>query len=212
MDASRETLIEVFGEDMVVNHSEEIWNLLIEHPDEYHQKILDHYAGEKIENREICKKCGGQCCLKVPCHFAPDDFENLSYKAMKKLMKEKGYISVIKFSSMLRRMCLDDYTNDSCFYILRIRTSDTGIAACAAEVEDDDLCMLLGKNGCELSYEDRPKGARMLVPKEKMPCQQLYAMEDCVKDWNKHQELLKKLYMYFERMQKLKVIFKRVHL
>lgn len=214
MDASRETLIAVFGEDMVVNHMDKICRFMTEHPDEYHQKVWNYYANKRNENMHICRECGGSCCKNVPCHFSPDDFEDLSYRAMKRLMKKKQYISVVRFSKRIVEMSFDYEVGSTYkhFYILRIRTSGTGIAARAGEINDGDLCMLLTETGCKLSYEERPKGARMLIPKWESQCEQLYNMDDCVHDWVLHQKLLKKLYDYFEMWEKIKEILKRVHL
>lgn len=214
MDASRETLIGVFGKDMVENHMMEICEFMSKHPDEYHQKVWNYFANKKNENVHICRECGGSCCKNVPCHYAPDDFKDLSYRAMKRLMKKKKYISVVRFSKRIVEMTFDYNVGETFkhFYILRIRTSATGIAARAAEIYDGDLCMMLTETGCKLCYEERPKGARMLIPKWEKCCEQLYNMEDCVHDWIPHQKLLSKLYNYFERREKIERIIRRVHL
>ena len=218
MDASPETLAAVFGEERVKNDMLGICRFMTEHPDEYHKKVWDYYAKRKNENVYICRECGGKCCMHVPCHFAPEDFEDLSYRALKKLLIKKKYISVIRFSKRFVELKLDEPIGGTLrhFYILRIRTSGTGIAARAAEIEDDDFCMLLGKNGCALEYEARPKGARMLIPKWEANCEQLYNMDDCVHDWIPYQGVLEKLYNFFEKRQRVKEslrkIIKRVHL
>ena len=215
MDASRETLIAVFGEDRVKNDIIGICEFMTKHPDEYHQKVWDYYAKRKNENLHICRECGGSCCKRVPCHYAPDDFESLTYKSLKRIMIKKRYISVIRFSKRFVELSFSDSFEASHlkhFYILRIRTSGTGIAVRAADVYEDDLCMLLGKDGCRLLYKDRPKGARMLIPKWEKQCEQLYNMDDCVHDWVKHQALLERLYKYFERREKIAKILKFVHL
>lgn len=214
MDVSPETLAAVFGEDRVKNDMFGICNFMIEHPDEYRQKVLEYYAKNKNENVHICRECGGKCCKHVPCHFAPDDFEDLSYRALKRLLRKKKYISVIMFSKRFVEVSLDESVGSTLkhFYILRIRTSGTGIAARAAEIEDDDLCMLLRKDGCAIEYDERPKGARMLIPKWEKCCEQLYNMDECVHDWIPYQKVLEKLYNFFERRQKMKQLLKRVHL
>ena len=215
MDASQETLIAVFGEERVKNDIIGICEFMTKHPDEYHQKVWDYYAKRKNENLQICRECGGNCCKSVSCHYAPDDFKSLTYRALKRLMIKKRYISGVKFSKMFIKLNFDESTQISYlkhFYILRIRTSGTGIAVRAADVYEDDLCMLLGKNGCLIPYEERPKGARMLIPKRGRRCEQLYNMDDCVHDWVKYQALLEKLYRYFERREKIAKILKFVHL
>lgn len=214
MDASRETLIAVFGEDKVQNHMMEICEYMTKHPDEYHQKVWDYYATRKNENVHICRECGGSCCKNVPCHFSPEDFKELSFRLMKRLLTDKKYISVVRFSKRIVEISFDEPMDKTFkhFYILRIRTSGTGIAARAADIDADDHCMLLTESGCSIAYEERPKGARMLIPRWEKCCEQLYNMDDCVHDWVKYQGLLERLYRYFERKEKFKKLFKRVHL
>lgn len=214
MDASPETLALVFGEERVKNDMPGICQFMIEHPDEYRKKVLDYYATRKNEDVNICRECGGRCCMNAPCHFSPEDFEDLSYRGLKRTLRKKKYISIVKFSKRFVEVSLDQSVGGTLkhFFFLRIRTSETGIAARAAEIEDDDFCMLLRKDGCELEYKDRPKGARLLIPKEGSRCEQLYTVDDCVHDWIPYQKVLEKLYKFFERKEKIQQILKRVHL
>ena len=213
MDVSRETLIGVFGEEKVENHFDEVCEFLTKHPDEYHQKVLAYYASQKYENKAICKMCGGNCCMNAPCHWSPYEVGELSYRKLKAFLKKKRYISIVRFSKAACKIAFKDLdVTDSYYYVLRTRTSDTGIAAVAAEIDEDDLCMLLGKNGCDLTYEARPYGAKLLIPKSEKRCEHLYSFETCFHDWRNHQELLKRLFKYFERREKVKSILKFVHL
>lgn len=209
LDVSHETLKQVFGADKVENHFEDILEYLIKDPEGYRKKVLELYANEKNEDREMCKKCGGKCCLQAPCHFNPQDFETLSYKYLKKLLKEKQYISVLRLSSNVCQSCFREIqVNDPYFYILRIRTNATGIAAIAREISKDDHCMMWTQNGCKLSYDERPMGARLLIPKKDTHCQQMYGVDECFDDWKEHQDVLKKLYKHFEKRARIASILR----
>lgn len=213
MDVSRETLNKVFGEEKVDNEFHEIVEYIIQHPDEYRQKVLEQYASVKHEDLEICKECGGNCCLRAPCHYSPSDFEDLSYKGLKKTLKKRRYITVFRVSSKTCKSAFRDMKVDfPYFYILRIRTSGTGQASCSAQIDDDDLCVLLTSKGCPLSYEERPMGARLLIPKKEMKCVNLYSIDECLYDWKDHQDVLRKLFKYFEKRERIISILKSLHL
>lgn len=214
MDVSRETLKLVYGDEKVENEFEKIIEELIHHPENYRQKVLEVYAKQKNEDKEICTKCGGRCCLKAPCHFAPSDFPDLTYNALKKTMKAKKYISVVRFSSELCQSALRQIkVDDPYFYVMRIRTSGTGQAAKLEEVEADDLCVKLTSTGCALSYEERPLGAKLLIPKKDRKCSALYGMDECIDDWKNHQKVLRRLYRHFRPRQIWKELFENlVHL
>ena len=97
MDVSRDTLKAVFGRDRVDDDINGIIDEIIKNPEQYRQKVLEYYENEIAENPEVCKRCGGVCCQRAPCHWSPKDIPDLSYKALKKLIKEKRYISIYSF-------------------------------------------------------------------------------------------------------------------
>ena len=61
-------------------------------------------------------------------------------------------------------------------------------------------CAALTDTGCLLSYEDRPKGGRMLIASEDRRCTQEYTREMMVEDWMPYQEQLKQIWKkWYER-------------
>lgn len=48
---------------------------------------------DEYEDKERCRICGGSCCQMMACQFSPDDFEEISFKALK-IEIEKGQISI----------------------------------------------------------------------------------------------------------------------
>ena len=124
---------------------------------------------------------------------------------MKKVIKKTGYIAILKLPGHLCELIYEDlHVDRPDFYVLRVRTKCTGIATEAGKIADFDECINLTPTGCKLSYDERPMGARLLIPRSKEKCMQLYNMEACTADWEKHQEVLRKLYKYFEKKQRKK--------
>lgn len=212
MDVSRKTLRMIFGDDMVENHFEDLISSIMKDPDGYRQKVLGVYSLKKNEIPEVCAKCGGKCCKQAPCHYATNDFDDLTYHGLKKIIKKLGYISILKMSGEVAEVCLDLFEyNRPDFYVLRVRTKGMGIATEAKKISEKDKCMMLTDHGCKLSYEERPYGAKMLIPREKQRCMQLYGMDECTADWRPYQDVLRRLYRYFDRQQKIFNFLKSVH-
>ena len=202
MDVSRETLKMIFGKERVDDDLAGVVDWIIKNPKEYHQKLMECYKNVGAEKPWVCKECGGECCNRAPCHYGPDDIEDLSYEGLKKLLKEKQYISVLRFPGYVCDSCLRsmDYSG-MYYYILRTRTRGTGIAAIARRIDANDKCMLLTPEGCKNSFEERPMGARMLIPDAEKRCKHLYDLDDCIHDWQDYQDVLRKLFRYFRMVE-----------
>ena len=209
MDVSRETLKMIFGRDRVDEDLAGIVDWIIKNPKGYHQKVMECYKNVGAEKPWVCKECGGACCNRAPCHYGPDDIKDLSYEGLKKLLKEKQYISVLRFPGCVCESCLR--TVDYCgmyYYILRTRTRGTNIAAIATRIDKDDKCMLLTPEGCKISFDERPMGARMLIPDAEKKCKHLYDLDDCIHDWQDYQDVLRKVFHYFRMVETPKRIFR----
>lgn len=141
-----------------------------------------------MENLEICSKCKGFCCKRMGCHFSPDDFKDLTFESLKKEI-DKGYISIDWWEGNPFK---DDRYIDKAYY-LRIRNEN-------ADVVDPSWggrCSLLTDEGCMLSYNERPKGGRLLIPNETDRCEIRYSKLDSAKDWYKYNDVLLKLEDYY---------------
>lgn len=207
MDVSRDTLIKIFGRDRVDDELYDIIDEILKNPEYYRQKVLELYENEKAENPEICKECGGRCCLRAPCHWSPRDFENLSFKALKKLLEEKQYISVVRFPGDIVESCFKSFKHKGkYFYVLRTRTRSTGLAIVSNKKLKSDRCMLLTPNGCKLPFSERARGARLLIPEKNRKCRHLYDMDECIEEWKDYQDVLRKLFYYFRVKEKANMI------
>lgn len=144
-----------------------------------------------VNNREVpvfnateaCSRCKGACCKNMGCHFAPTDFKEITFDALK-VEIEKGFISI------------DWWESDEPQYFLRMRHKDADIVDPSWGGE----CILLTDKGCPLSFEERPLGARSLKPRDNDGgcCMGNYGKEECKNDWLEYDDILKQLVEYFE--------------
>ena len=95
MDVSRDTLKMIFGKERVEDDFHGVVEELVKNPEGYRQKVLEYYENVKAENPEVCKKCGGVCCQRAPCHWSPRDIEDLSYKGLKKHFDSLSYLYLL---------------------------------------------------------------------------------------------------------------------
>lgn len=66
------------------------------------------------ENREICSKCGGNCCRRMPGQYVPDDLfdHEMTKEELKKFILEVGNISIDCWNA-------DDESDYKDYYYLR---------------------------------------------------------------------------------------------
>ena len=144
-----------------------------------------------FENQELCKKCGGECCKNMGCHFSPADFETITYKGLKKEIL-KGNISIDYWHGDI-----DTKVNRLRHtYYLRMRNK-------GAKILDGSWggqCVLWdSEKGCPLPFKERPKGARALIPGFPGRCDSKYTKEMCVMDWRLYHPVMKRLANFFSR-------------
>lgn len=137
-----------------------------------------------MENKELCKQCGGRCCKTCGCHYSPEDFKDLTFEGLKREI-DKGFISIDWWEGNP----FEDDRNIFRGLFLRIRNINSPIV----DASWGGRCILLTDTGCPVSYEERPKGARLLIPSEE-GCRLEYDKRDCAKDWYKYRDILSKLY------------------
>lgn len=215
MEINRDTLKMIFGEERVEDDLSGIIREIANDPKGYRQKVLKAYAKAKAEDDKVCTECGGNCCKAAPCHWSPEDIEDLSYEGLKKFLSEKKYISIVRIPAESCDSAFTTFKHDGFFYyFLRTRTRRTGIAAVATRIKQKDKCMLLTDEGCKITFEERAKGARFLIPQSGKNCRQLYDLYDCFYDWKDYQDVLRKLFYYFRIRESINPvrIIKNVHL
>lgn len=128
-----------------------------------------------------CAKCKGCCCKHMGCHFAPSDFEQITFESLKNEI-EKGYISIDWWEAWEPQ------------YYLRTRHKEAPIV----DPSWGGVCVLLTKEGCSLPFDKRPLGARALEPRVgNGGCVGHYTKEMCKNDWLAYHDILIKLVEYF---------------
>lgn len=118
---------------------------------------------EKIENRDICKKCGGYCCRKCGCDYFVEDLHNdTSIDAIEALLNT-GRVSIIA----TLRFGRTPSGKITCTPILSLRSRNIG----RGEIDllsFKTTCASLQEDGCYFDLDHRPSGATAIVPDERV--------------------------------------------
>lgn len=135
------------------------------------------------EATKACALCGGQCCKRMPGHYSPSDFSDLSFEALRAEI-EKG------------RIAIDWWEADPKEYYLRARQLGENVV----HGSWGGVCVNLAPWGCRLSWDERPLGCRALKPKESKhsDCETSYSKEQCKNEWKEHDAVLRELVEYFK--------------
>ncbi len=133
------------------------------------------------ENVEACRICGGRCCKRNPgiCH--PSDFKGDWDNMMLALKSQKYTIDSWN----------DEWDGKDIYYI---RPAVKGREYEVPHYSYGGECIFLTDNGCQLKFEDRPLGCRMLkvnAEGDKRRCESEYDNYDYAMQWISYQDKLK---------------------
>ena len=139
---------------------------------------------EVYEPSKQCAVCKGECCKRMPGHYSPSDFKDLSFEGLKAEI-EKGSIAI------------DWWENKTPEYFLRARQLGENVVRGSW----GGICVHLTPSGCRLSWDERPLACRNLKPREgkRGDCVGTYGKEQCKNDWKPYDEVLCKLVEHFGR-------------
>lgn len=141
----------------------------------------------ELENKELCKKCGGYCCKKSGCDYLPKDFDNLSTKAILEILKD-GNISVV---SALRFTRLNNKLLVDTVLYLRARNTNRDIVDL---LSIKTPCSMLREDGCAYDLKNRPSGGVNLIPgNTKYECFPKEDPKELIKEWDSYQKPLSKV-------------------
>lgn len=112
----------------------------------------------KLEDRDVCRECGGFCCKKSGCDYAPSDFKDLSLNGILNIL-ECGNISIVSVVSFELLPNGKKYCNP--FLFLRARNVDRDIVDILSYRKQ---CSMLTESGCSYDIEHRPSGGVNLLP------------------------------------------------
>lgn len=144
---------------------------------------------ERIEDREICKKCGGRCCKKSGCDYFVEDFESLKIGDLISVL-ERGNISVVStlrftYAKNGKLICIPHL-------YLRARNQNREVIDLLSM---KTRCVNLTDEGCSLSLKDRPSGGANLPVSKNMDCHYPNSdyLLDNIKRWTPYQKVLERI-------------------
>ena len=143
-----------------------------------------------IENTEICKRCGGQCCKKSGCTYLPSNFESMKFEHLKYRL-DQGEISIVTCFTV-------DMINNKPFVYpilsLRARNINRPIIDLMSK---KTTCAQLTPTGCKYPIEDRPKEGAAQIPSKNRLCLNPFPQEYTLGEWKKHQKVLRRLVEHY---------------
>lgn len=155
----------------------------------------------ELTNKEICSKCGGACCKSFACACSPEDF-NYDINLMKQALESGNYsIDFIRndSSSFIHNLNGGLYLSlnriivspDESF-IIRARNKDRPIVDILhKEYDDEGPCVFWSvEKGCSLSFNERPKFGRTLIPDKNFKCKSLFNPYEIVQEWRPYNAIL----------------------
>ena len=140
----------------------------------------------KFEDKSICSECGGYCCKKCGCDYAPSDFESLQLDYLQKKLEE-GHISIVSFQNFKE---INGQIINEPFLYLRERNINRPIVDLSSM---KTTCSSLLENGCTYTLDKRPKGGVNLIPSKEGPCRPHVNPLNIVLEWKRYQKSLQRL-------------------
>jgi Fe-S-cluster containining protein len=147
-----------------------------------------------MENKEICKKCGGVCCKKAPGAYHPKDMlkfgKSIRRGIVASILSEE--IAIDWYIGEPRDGIQEGCGMDRVFY-LRPRHNGYAVLYDASWARGPD-CIFLSKDGCNLKHDDRPKQCRDLDPEKCSKPKQIgdnsITKRDIAMWWIKYQDII----------------------
>lgn len=143
---------------------------------------------EKIEDKNLCKTCGGVCCKKSGCDYYVEDFEDLSMNGISKAL-ENGNISVVAALDF-KRIKGGKLIVVPLLYLRARNTEREVIDLLSMKTK----CSMLTETGCAYDINKRPSGGAKFIPMGKVG--ECYFKEnpmDEILKWNQYQNTLNRI-------------------
>lgn len=94
-------------------------------------------------NYNACAKCGGKCCINIPCAYFPTDFITFDIATIQKVIE--------KYNAVICEV------EESGVYLLRARgVLDDKKSILSKSSQSGNKCIFCAENGCILSENERP--------------------------------------------------------
>lgn len=143
------------------------------------------------ENKSLCATCPTVCCKRMGCALSPEDLTGKGISITR--------ANLIRFIES-GRWSIDWWEGDIVtggeydrIYYLRARHVNAPIV----DPSWGGICASLTPSGCSLSWEDRPKEGRAVIPSPNYKCTSTYGKRDYVMEWRQYQSVLEEVYDHF---------------
>lgn len=142
---------------------------------------------EKIENRNICAECGGECCKGGGCAYLSTDFEALKTEVIEEALAT-GRLSItasLKF----------EYTKNgipTANAILYLRARNIGKGEIDL-VSVPTACASLEEKGCHFDINSRPSDGAAIIPDANKKCQSIITRNELLTTWLPYQGTLRRI-------------------
>ena len=138
------------------------------------------------ENKEICSACGGRCCKAAGCEIEPQDFVG---EITKERILELLNTGVVCIEEFIYKYKYKDGYNEG--FTLRMRGIKDKYKTTSHNLFMSNRCVLLNDNGCKLDFDNRPSGAKLLIPDKNQEC---YYPNYTPEIWKDYFKLLGEIY------------------
>ena len=150
----------------------------------------------KNEDLDICRECGGMCCIKCGCDYGIVDFKDRTYKGFLDMLNvgDKSIVAMINFTTLSNGKFVAEPT----LYI-RARNINRDIVDL---ISMKTRCASLTENGCMHDYDTRPFGGKNLKPSREVdgPCRPIINPLLLMEEWKPYQKQLSKIVKFYTGM------------
>lgn len=137
-----------------------------------------------LEDKNLCKACGGRCCKKSGCDYSTSDFESIKREVILGAL-ETGEVSVVATFDFKRRS--NGRLVSIPFLYLRARNKERDVIDLLSIKTG---CSMLTDEGCIYNFQNRPTGGVNLVPMANGKCYPDKSPLEIVETWRPYQKLL----------------------
>ena len=148
---------------------------------------------EELENKELCTKCGGFCCKAGGCMYFVSDFDNMKIDYLDSVL-DTGRVS-IKAALRFDMLPNKKITATPTLYLKARNVGHDIIDLVSLQT----TCASLEENGCYFSFDERPSGGVMHIPREINGCLDCYSAFNSADEVNKYVPYQKILHRLVKR-------------
>ncbi len=146
---------------------------------------------EELENKELCKSCGGKCCKAGGCLWFPSDFKTITLDSIDELLKD-GSSMIVGTPNVVENRGKFSIVGVS----LSLRARNVGKGPIDL-ISLPTQCASLTEAGCKFDFEHRPSGGKHYIPYKdengELKCHEDFEVRDIEKEWYVHNKILSRL-------------------